>query len=64
MNVQIDDRITIKGVSKNNPNHEGRVIELAPNGVYIANMNMPFMGTYARRYVAYEKIAEVYRNEF
>ena len=54
----INERIKIKGVDKNNPNHQGRVIEVADSGVYIANISMPFMGTYSRHFVAFEDIEE------
>lgn len=56
MNIQINDRIEIKGVDKNNPNHEGRIIKIDDNGVYIANMNMPYMGTYSMHFVKFEDI--------
>ncbi len=54
--MELNQHIEIKGVSKDDPNCEGRVVEITDNGVYIANLNMPYMGTYARKFVAYEDI--------
>ena len=54
--MKINDFITIKGIPKTNPNHEGRVTKITNKGVYITNVNMPFMGTYINKFVPNEKI--------
>lgn len=54
--MKINDRITIKGVPKTDPDHEGRIIKIEANGVRIANMNMPFCGTYTYHFVPFEKV--------
>ena len=59
MTVKVNDRIEIKGADATYGNHEGRVTQVVEGGVYIANMNMPFMGTYARFFVPTDKIIEV-----
>lgn len=54
--VNVNDHIQIKGVDINDPNCEGQVIEVVDDGVYIANMNMPYLGTYSRHFVAFDDI--------
>ena len=56
--IEVNDHISIRGVDTNDPNHEGRVIEVNEEGVYIANLNMPFMGTYTRHFVAFADVVK------
>lgn len=60
--MKINDHVYIKDksgkVNKNNPNCMGRVTGIDMNHVYITNMNMPFMGTYAHERIPKEWIVE------
>lgn len=51
--IKINDFVDIKNkkgvVDKNNPNCEGRIVDIIGDVVYITNANMPFMGTYHNR---------------
>lgn len=50
--------VRIKGVDENNPNSVARVEEIRydKGGVYVSNMNMPFNGTYSRKFFIFDKI--------
>jgi hypothetical protein len=45
-------------VDDNNPNCEGRIEDISVDGkfVFITNMNMPYMGSYAMERIPAEKI--------
>ena len=55
-NIKVNDFITIKDIPKTDPNCEGRVIEVTNDGVFISNMNMPFMGSFSNEFIPFEKI--------
>ena len=44
-NLKRGDSVTINGVKKSNPDHEGRIDKVDDKFVYITNMNMPFAGS-------------------
>lgn len=59
--LKINDVINIKGIPQTNSNHEGKITKITSKGVYITNINMPFMGTYIDKFVPNEKIIEIKR---
>lgn len=58
LHIKVDDHIQIKGVDINDPNCEGRVVEVVEAGVYITNTNMPYIGSLIRAFVAFVDIEE------
>ena len=60
--MKVNDHVHIKNkagvVDKNNPNCMGRVTGIDMDTIYITNMNMPYMGTYAHQPLPKELIVE------
>jgi len=62
--MKVNDYVDIKNakgiVDPNDPNCEGRITGFDPSGryVYIANTNMPFLGTYSNKPISSDRIVE------
>jgi len=55
------DHVIIIGAKKNDPNGKGLVEKVGEKGVYISNMNMPYYGTYAMKFIPFSKVRNVTR---
>lgn len=55
------DHVVIIGAKKNDPNGKGLVEKVGEKGVYISNMNMPYYGTYAMKFVPFSKVRKAGR---
>lgn len=60
--MKINDHVYIKNkrgvVDKNDPNCMGRVTGIDATHVYITNMNMPYLGTFAHKPIPKDMIVE------
>ena len=45
-----NDFVTILSENPRSPNREARVDKVCEDGVYVSNLNMPFMGTFSYKF--------------
>ena len=47
----------IKNVDENDPDSMGRIVKTTKEGVYVTNVNMPFLGTYINKFFRWEEVS-------
>jgi hypothetical protein len=49
--VKVNDVVTITTEKEDSPDRRARVLEVFKDGVYVSNLNMPFCGTFSKKYI-------------
>lgn len=54
--MEVNDFVTIKAEPPDSINRRARVVKVTMKGVVVSNMNMPFQGTFARKFFNFNEV--------